>query len=382
MGTRSIDQSGAKWAREAPKRSPSVSVLAAASEHTDCAFSRLALSGHVDLNKIFGGTMYDPVFGADPLAIRRGKIFESLLKKDKCAELLNLLYEQDPSLDLLSASERVAQFRGIETRPGVDSRDVRADATKAALVKIASNKPNAPILIDGGVLRTKINGSNAYFEADGVAAATNGMIHVLEIKSFPFIDGRCDPHKLSAAIAQAGLYVALVREVLREEGFDPSVVSDIGYIILPKNTRIGRAVLLRQNLMFYARRALALLDQCGIDERDVSRIGDASFPSIQDAPVHRISTVSHLMDQAGTYYRPECIENCAAYRLCRERAHRFGLLSLQGEGRIRDVPGVATFMRALDLAEGAVPEDHERDSSLRLSKARTLYLRAIREAKE
>ncbi len=73
---------------------------------------------------------------------------------------------------------------------------------------------DAPTLIDGAVICARIGGDAAYFEADGLAAASNGALHVVEAKSFPLIDGQCDPVKLGAACAQAGLYAALVRAVL------------------------------------------------------------------------------------------------------------------------------------------------------------------------
>jgi hypothetical protein len=59
----------------APRHSLTVSVLAAAAEHTDCTFSNLALAGRVNLEQLFGGTRYEPGTGADPLAIKRGRLF-------------------------------------------------------------------------------------------------------------------------------------------------------------------------------------------------------------------------------------------------------------------------------------------------------------------
>jgi len=77
----SSEKSGeARWAARAPRHSLTVSVLAAAAEHTDCAFSNLALAGRVSLEKLFGGTRYEPGTGADPLAIKRGRLFEEILK--------------------------------------------------------------------------------------------------------------------------------------------------------------------------------------------------------------------------------------------------------------------------------------------------------------
>jgi hypothetical protein len=358
-----------------------VSVLAAAAEHTDCTFSKLALAGRVSLERLFGGTRYEPGTGADPLAIKRGRLFEEILKKDDYAELLNLLYEQDAAMGAFGADVRIARLRDLSVPPGRSGLEVRADATRLELAKITRGDWDAPTLIDGAVIRARIGGEIAYFEADGLAAASNGALHVVEAKSFPLIDGRCDPVKLGAACAQAGLYAALVRAQLLEDHLPAATVSDTGFIVLPKNTRLGRAVLLRQNLSFHIRRAERLLSLAHLDAAAASRIEWRAFPAEGAVAAERIEAVSHLMDHAGTHYRPECIEHCAAAKLCRERAYRAGRLALLGEQPSRELSGVETFHRVLELAAGADPLDHERESASELVRARKLYRRVLREAK-
>lgn len=368
----------APWAARAPRHSLTVSVLAAAAEHTDCAFSKLALAGRVNLEKLFGGTRYEPGTGADPLAIKRGRLFEEILKKDDYAELLNLLYEQDAALGAFGADVRIARLRDVPVPAGRSGLEVRAVATRRELAKIARRDWDAPTLIDGAVISARIGDDAAYFEADGLAAASNGALHVVEAKSFPLIDGRCDPVKLGAACAQAGLYAALVRGQLLEDRLPPETVSDTGFIVLPKNTRLGRAVLLRQNLSFHIRRAERLLSLAHPDEVAVKRIEGCSFPAEQAGAAERIEGLSHLMDHAGTYYRPECLEHCAAAKLCRERAQRAGRLAVLGDQVSREVSGIETFERVLELATGADPLEHERESARELVRARRLYRRVLK----
>ena len=365
----------------APRHSLTVSVLAAAAEHTDCTFSNLALAGRVNLEQLFGGTRYEPGTGADPLAIKRGRLFEEILKKDDYAELLNLLYEQDAAMGAFGADARIARLRDIPVPSGRSGFELRAAATRVELGKIARKAWDAPTLIDGAVIRARIAGEIAYFEADGLAAASNGALHVVEAKSFPLIDGRCDPVKLGAACVQAGLYAGLVRAQLREDGLPGETVSDTGFIVLPRNTRLGRAVLLRQNLTFHIRRAARLLSLASLDVGVVERIQDHPFPSEKTVAAERIDALSHLMDQAGTQYRPECLEHCAAAKLCRERAYRAGRVALLGDQVRRELTGIDTLPRVLELAGGAEALESEQDSARELGRARRMYRRALKEAR-
>lgn len=365
---------------DAPRHSLTVSVLAAAAEHTDCAFSKLALAGRIDLNRIFGGTHYEPDTGADPLAIRRGRLFEAILKKDGYAELLNLLDEHGVAVGAFPADVRIARLRDLPGPEGRSGLAMRADATRRELAKIARAASDAPALIDGAVITARIAGEIAYFEADGIAAAAGGRLHVIEIKSFPLVDGRCDPVKLGAACAQAGLYGALVRAQLLEAGLSPETVSDTGFIVLPKNSTLGRAVLLRQRLSYYIRRAEGLLAAAHLDEEVVARFEGVRFPSERAGPAERVEAISHLMDKSGTHYRPECLEHCAAAKLCRERAYSAGRLTVLGDAVHREMSGVETFGRVLELAAGATPLEHEREAAAALVQARRAYSRILEES--
>ncbi len=365
----------------APRHALTVGVLAAAAEHTDCTFSNLALAGRVNLEQLFGGTRYEPGTGADPLAIKRGRLFEEILKKDDYAELLNLLYEQDAAMGAFGADARIARLRDIAVPPGRSGLEMRAAATRTELAKIARKDWDAPTLIDGAVISTRIAGDIAYFEADGIAAATGGALHVVEAKSFPLIDGRCDPVKLGAACAQAGLYAGLVRAQLREDGLPEETVSDTGFIVLPKNTRLGRAVLLRQNLAFHIRRAARLLALASLDAKALDQVQAHPFPSHKTGAAERVDALSHLMDEAGTHYRPECLENCAAAKLCRERAYRAGRVALLGDQARRELVGVDTLPRALELAGGADATPREQHSARELVRTRRLFHRVLKEAR-
>src|SRR5205085_2477865 len=98
-------------------------------------------------------------------------------------------------------------------------------------------------IIDGAVLTCTIAGRIAYFEADSLAAAAAGKLHVVEVKSFPVTDGRCDKNKLGAACDQAAWYVLLCQRELVEEGLPADVVSSEGFIIVPQGVGLTPTLL-------------------------------------------------------------------------------------------------------------------------------------------
>jgi hypothetical protein len=179
--------------------------------------------------------------------------------------------------------------------------------------------------IDGAVLTCTIAGRTAYYEADSLAAAAGRRLQVVEVKSFPITDGRCDEEKLGAACDQAAWYVLLCRRELIEEGLQADVVSDEGFIILPEGVGLS-PTLLRQNLAMRIRRAERLLAMVPDPAEIVSRLtDDVRLPGLGVDPQVRLETLEHLLDTVGTSYRPGCLQDCKMSRLCRSRAQRFGL---------------------------------------------------------
>jgi hypothetical protein len=87
-------ESLAKIRGDAPQKRPTVRVLAAASAHNDCAFSRLALATRTDLEKLCAGTYFEVDFGQDPQAFQRGEMFERRVKEKDYAALIQLLRDQ------------------------------------------------------------------------------------------------------------------------------------------------------------------------------------------------------------------------------------------------------------------------------------------------
>src|SRR5687767_5384263 len=79
---------------QAQDRTPNVRVLAAASAHGDCNFSRLALAAGVNVDKLCEKTYFAAEFGQDPQAFQRGQMFEKWVKEPNYGPLIQLLREQ------------------------------------------------------------------------------------------------------------------------------------------------------------------------------------------------------------------------------------------------------------------------------------------------
>ena len=228
-------------------------VLSAAAAHGDCRFAMVGLATRTDLDKLCDGTYFEVAFGQDPQAFQRGQTFERLVKDFGYGALIQLLREK---AGFPMTSVRIADLRS-QAPPNTEGLRQRAAETRRLLRKIARNADDAPNIIDGAVLTCAIAGRIAYFEADGLAAATAQRLRVVEVKSFPITDGQCDEEKLGSACDQAAWYALLGRRELLEEGLQPDVISDEGFIILPEGVGLKPTMLAR-----ISRRESVALKRC------------------------------------------------------------------------------------------------------------------------
>jgi hypothetical protein len=358
----------------APEKRPTVRVLSAATAHSDCRFAMLALATRTDLDKLCDGTYFEVAFGQDPQAFQRGQMFERRVKEPAYGALIQLLREK---VDFPLASVRIENLRS-RTPPNTEGLRQRAAETRRLLRKIARNANDAPNIIDGAVLTCTIAGRIAYYEADSLAAAAGHSLRVVEVKSFPIADDRCDNEKLGAACDQAAWYVLLCRRELIEEGLQPDVVSDEGFIILPKGVGLS-PTLLRQNLAARIRRAERLLATAPDPAEIVSRLtDDVRFPGPGIEPQARLEALENLLDTIGTSYRPACLQDCGMARLCRSRTHDAGFATLCGSAVVRQLPSVPTLPRAAELARGAKAGSSEAHVAAALVQAGTVYERVIK----
>jgi hypothetical protein len=365
------DDALAKIRGKATEKKPTVRVLASATSHHDCPTAMLGLATNTDFDDMLAGTPYEALFGQDPQAFRRGEMFERRVKVPNYGEFLRLVREH-AKFPIKSARIANLRDRAPKNRQGMKAREIE---TRKYLRAIARNDPTAPNLIDGAVLTVEIHGRTAYFEADGIAAADQGQIHVAEIKAFPYTDGQCDPEKLGAAMDQAAWYALLVRLTLRELGVSAQIVSDTGFIILPIGTGL-QPTLLKQGLAVRVARAQHVLETARGAGRPTGGLPRVVFPGRDDTA--RLDTIERILDEVGSTYRPECLANCGLARLCRDRAREQGIPSICGGQVEQQLPEIRSLGRAAELARGAPAAPIERHAAEPLALAARLYERALR----
>jgi hypothetical protein len=357
----------------AQRRSPTVRVLAAYAQHTDCRLATLGFAAGVNFDRLLVGTRFQMPFGQSPFAIGRGLAFEKMLRHDNYAATLGLLR---PVLALPPAGVRIVNLREGYTA-GPDRMPHRARDTSALLGRVLAGDSSAPHLIDGAVLRASVGGLAAYFEADALAALAGDQVRVAEVKSFPKVDERVDPDKLAAALDQVAIYILFTREEVARLGFDSErYVSDRALLITPRNVGLT-PTLSEQRVESRVRRARRLLDAVprAADVAAAAPAG-ASLGPIADTRANearRIDLLHDLADRVGTAYEPSCLSNCGNARFCRTRAFRDGSPCLSGTGALRLLPGVLTLGRAEELTRGGAPTLGEEATAELLGRAGRLY---------
>src|SRR5262245_33944429 len=89
--TKQLDQRLEEIRGGAPRRSPTVRVLAAHAQHTDCHLAALGFAAGVDFDRLLEGTRFKAPFGQSPFALFRGLAFEKRLRDNDYAALRELL---------------------------------------------------------------------------------------------------------------------------------------------------------------------------------------------------------------------------------------------------------------------------------------------------
>jgi hypothetical protein len=349
-----------------------VRVLAAYAEHSDCALASVGFAVGADFDRLLLGTKYQASFGQSPFAFARGKAFEKALARNGYDPVFRLLRE-GLAFDLTDT--RVANLRrGFP--PNREGLKLRAGETRRLLSAIATGDAAAPNLIDGAVLEANVGGVRAFFEADSLAARSQGRIFTGEVKSFPVVDGRADPDKVGAALDQAAIYTQLTRNTVEAMGGSGEVVSSEALLITPRNVGltpilsvkdIGRRIDRAERLLA---RAPNLSD---LESRIPEKLNLGAVARVGDEPVRRLDVLDAIADSIGTRYRPSCLTHCGLSRFCRARAFAAGAPALGGSQLERSLSGVASLDRAADLATGAPPGPDEEPVARQLSRAARLY---------
>ncbi len=355
-----------------PPRPLDARALAALAANPGCRRRAVLDAAGVDKGAVAGRLGAPAPFGQSRFAFSRGHAFEARVKADGCAELLRLLgaYADTPERQEQGASAGAAGAAVPDlSAPGPQGRAAR---TRMALAEAA---PGAWTLLDHPMLALEVAGSTAYLEPDAVAVDPDGRLTVIEIKSFPILDGGADPVKVGAAARQAAVY-ALALDELAPGRTGPSFL-----LVCPKdfsNLPTAQWVDVRKQLAV-TRRQLARLTR--IEEIVAALPEGASFdlaPDAEGAATRPAADLAAAVDAVPAVYAPECLSTCELAFHCRAGARAADRVEALGRSLRADLGDLTTTGAVLAAATGAAgdPDDPAVQALRRAAQLRAEALRS------
>ncbi|MGW1161852.1 hypothetical protein ACWD48_27335 [Streptomyces sp. NPDC002519] len=344
------------WERLADLRGASVPpkaldarALAALAANPGCSRRALLDGAGVDKAALARALGAPSAFGQSQFAFTRGNAFEARVKADGGAELLRLVHEK---LDPAAAAPDGALVPDL-TAVGPEGRTART-----ALALREAVQARTWTLLDHPMLALDVAGSPAFLEPDAVVVHPDGSWTVVEIKSFPLLDGSADPAKVGAAARQAAVYVLALEEVAARisgsEGTPVPVVRHRILLVCPKdfsNLPAAAPVDIRKQRAV-TRRQLARLTR-------VEEIADTLPEGTCFAPDLPQEELAAAVESVPATYAPECLAACDMAFHCRARSRAQGAVTSYGRSLRAELGGLATVDDVLAAAHGTAgnPDD-------------------------
>ncbi|MFL6052787.1 MAG: hypothetical protein ACJ72W_07720 [Actinoallomurus sp.] len=246
------------------------------------------------------------------------------------------------------------------------------------LERAARGRQSPATLYDHPMLRLNVGGHFVFLEPDLIAFKVGDLFYVVEIKSFPVIDGRADGTQVAAATKQACIYVIALQEMFAEQGLDPALISTSVFLVTPKgfgSTPVATQIDGRKEISML-RRQLARMDRIEtlLDLLPPGVTFDLAITDMNPTrPAHELAAD---LRQVPARYRPSCTAHCELAGLCRDEARSSGSLDLYGPGVADVLGGIDSAQTALALAEGRqAPADAQTDVARILRHAERLRSR-------
>ncbi|MGW5666519.1 hypothetical protein [Micromonospora sp. NPDC003776] len=330
-----------------PPRRHNARTIAALTGNPGCTRRAVLDSAGVDKPKLAERIGFPARFGQSRFAITRGNAFEAQVKADGGVELLRL----------------VAERLGVPVPAEASWTDLGGDEDRPERSRAALTAPgDGAALFDHPLLGLDVAGRRVHLEPDLVAARLGGRFHVVEIKSFPVIDGQADPAKVSAAAIQSAVYVLALRELLAATGGDPELVSHEVVLVCPRdftNQPVASLLDVRRQLLVLRRQ---------LDRMD--RIDDllAAVPGgfIAD-PAADPTALRAALSTVPARYAPDCLAACELAYFCRHEAR--GHTTALGRPVREALGGIDGIDEVLALAAGERAPDPEQAEAAALLRA-------------
>jgi hypothetical protein len=319
-----------------PPRPLDARALAALAANPGCRRRSLLDAAGVDKGAVAAALGAPAPFGQSQFAFARGHSFEARVTADRCAELLRLLGAAEGD------RAELPDLRGA----GPEERLAR---TRRALADAADGPGHWTLLVHP-LLSLDVAGAAAHLEPDVIAVRPDGGAVVVEVKSFPMLDGSADAAKAGAAARQAAVYVlALERLGGRPPGHHVLLVCPRDFSNQPTaawlDVRKQLAVTRRQldRMTRVADIAAGLPPGTTFD----LRLGpDGRTPTRPAADLG-----AHL-GAVPAAYSPDCRTVCELADHCRSRARAAGSVEMLGRGVRAELGDLRTVADVLHAAHG------------------------------
>ncbi len=293
-------------------------------------------------------------FGQSQFAFMRGNAFEARVKADGGAELLRLVHER---LDPGAVPPQGAAVPDL-TAVGPEGR-----AARTALALREATEAGAWTLLDHPLLALDVAGSPAFLEPDAVVVHPDGSWTVVEIKSFPMLDGSADAAKVGAAARQAAVYVLALEQVANRLGADRLGADRV--VAEPQ----GRAQIsnVRHRILLVcpkdfsnlpAASAVDVRKQRSVTRRQLDRltriedIADSLPDGTCFAPDLPAADLTAAVESVPATYAPECLATCELAFHCRARSRADGAVTSLGRSLRAELGGLTTVDDVLAAARG------------------------------
>ncbi|MFJ2261889.1 hypothetical protein ACIOKD_26740 [Streptomyces sp. NPDC087844] len=311
--------------------------LAALAANPGCR--RRAILDGAGVNKaVLASALGSPsAFGQSQFAFMRGNAFEARVKADGGAELLRLVHEKLDAGAEPPAGGAVPDLGAV----GPEGRTART-----ALALREATTAGGWTLLDHPLLALEVAGSPAFLEPDAVVVHPDGGWTVVEIKSFPMLDGSADAAKVGAAARQSAVYVLALEQVAAHLDPVPEVRHTV-LLVCPKdfsNLPTASAVDVRKQYSV-TRRQLDRLTR-------VEDIADALPEGTCFSPDLPAAELTAAVESVPATYAPDCLAACELAFHCRAGSRAQGAVTALGRSLRAELGALTTVTDVLSAAHG------------------------------
>ncbi|MBB4715000.1 hypothetical protein BJ965_004882 [Streptomyces luteogriseus] len=334
---------------DVPAKALDARALAALAANPGCARRAILDGAGVNKAAVASALGSPSAFGQSQFALTRGNAFEAKVKADGGAELLRLVHDK---LDRSAEPPSDARVPDL-TAAGPQGRTARTELE----LREAAAHPGAWTLLDHPMLALDVAGSPAFLEPDAVVVHPDGSWTVVEIKSFPLLDGSADPAKVGAAARQAAVYVLALEEVAARLGAEPEGSAQGGAAA----PRVRHRVLLvcpRDFSNLPAASAVDIRKQRAVTARQLARltriedIAGALPEGTCFSPELPAEELTAAVESVPATYAPECLSACELAFHCRTRSRQEGEVTSLGRPVRAELGGLTTVEDVLAAARG------------------------------